>query len=127
MKNSGKLHGELLAAGIQISGCNSDGKVWDVGGNEIQDRQDVAAVIAAHDPTPVVQAVQEFLIPIKAPDFIVASPKPKVDPAEALSEALSESKKAHGSWKSVPLMVLDLLVYIEELERRVKKLEGKNG
>ena len=42
---------ELNAAGIQVSGCNSDGKVWDPQGNEIQNRADVAAVVAAHNPS----------------------------------------------------------------------------
>lgn len=50
MINSSKLDKELKAAGISILGCNSNGVVWDVDGNEIQDRQDVAAVIAAHNP-----------------------------------------------------------------------------
>lgn len=40
---------ELKAAGIQFSGCNTDGVVWDLSGNQIQTRPDVAAVIAAHN------------------------------------------------------------------------------
>lgn len=48
-----KLTQELISAGIKISGCNSKGIVWDVDGlTEIQDRKDVKAVIAKHDPTP---------------------------------------------------------------------------
>lgn len=52
--NLEKLHSELINAGIKISGCNSDGIVWaEDGHTEIQDRKDVKAVIAKHDPTPV--------------------------------------------------------------------------
>lgn len=45
-----KLTQELTSAGIQHSGCNTSGKVWDLSNNEIQDRPDVAAVLAAHVP-----------------------------------------------------------------------------
>lgn len=45
----GLLH-ELAVANITVGGCNTDGKVWDVSNNEIQERQDVAAVLAAHNP-----------------------------------------------------------------------------
>jgi hypothetical protein len=50
--NLTKLNGELQKAGIVTSGCNSDGKVWDDVGGEIQTRPDVMAVIAVHDPNP---------------------------------------------------------------------------
>jgi hypothetical protein len=54
MINSAKLSKELIAAGISTDGnCNSSGIVWDDNNNEIQDRKDVAAIIAEHDPTPV--------------------------------------------------------------------------
>jgi hypothetical protein len=52
MLNSTKLERELKAAGVEVSGCNSAGVVWDLEGNEIQSRVDVAAVIELHDPTP---------------------------------------------------------------------------
>lgn len=53
MINTAKLSGELKAAGITTHGnCNSNGIVWDDDNNEIQSRPDVAAVLAAHDPTP---------------------------------------------------------------------------
>ncbi len=50
--NSSNLAAELEAAGIAFSGIRAEGcVVWDVDGTtEIQDREDVAAVIAAHDP-----------------------------------------------------------------------------
>ena len=50
--NVGKLHNELVEAGILINGCDSNGVVWDNKNNEIQDLEDVAVIINAHDPTP---------------------------------------------------------------------------
>ena len=54
MINPKKLTSELLTAGISISGCSDKGIVWDSLNKEIQTRADVKAVIAKHDPTPVV-------------------------------------------------------------------------
>lgn len=51
--NVSKLTAELKAAGIPTLGCNSNGVVWDPDNKEIQTRPDVAAIIAAHEPTPV--------------------------------------------------------------------------
>ena len=51
MINASGLSEELTAAGIQFSGCNSNGKVWDLENNEIQTRPDVAAIISAHNPS----------------------------------------------------------------------------
>ena len=53
MTNVQKLLQELKAAGIETCGCNSNGVVWDDDNNEIQDRPDVKAIIAKHDPTPI--------------------------------------------------------------------------
>ena len=53
MINVNKLTNELLAVGIKTCGCNESGVVWDDNNNEIQTRPDVAAIITAHDPTPV--------------------------------------------------------------------------
>jgi hypothetical protein len=51
MINIDKLMEELSSAGILISGCNTNGIVWDVDGiTEIQDRPDVASIISAHNP-----------------------------------------------------------------------------
>jgi len=127
MINTSKLTEELKAAGIPVSGCNSNGVVWDVDGKtEIQARSDVVAVLGIHDPTPEPEAA-EFVFdkPIKAPDFIVASPKPKTNPKEALIEALGEARKPHGESKSIALIVLDLIEYINDLEKRVDTLEKK--
>lgn len=54
--NVEKLHKELVSIGINISGCNELGVVWaEDGKTEIQDRKDVKAVIAKHDPTPAAE------------------------------------------------------------------------
>lgn len=46
-----KLSKELTAAGIQNSGCNSNGVVWGLDGKtEIQNKPEVKAVILAHTP-----------------------------------------------------------------------------
>lgn len=50
MLNAGKLYDELKAAGIAVQSTDSTGIVLDLDGNQIQDRPDVAAVIAAHVP-----------------------------------------------------------------------------
>jgi hypothetical protein len=59
--NVSKLTAELQAAGIQTLGCNSNGVVWDPDNQEIQSHPDVAAIIAAHDPTlvPVITLEQK--------------------------------------------------------------------
>lgn len=72
---------------------------------------------------PVTEVV--FSIPVRAPDFVVASPKPKDNPKDALAEAIAESKKPHGATKSMGLMVLSMMRYIEDLEKRVAALEKK--
>lgn len=59
-----------------------------------------------------------YTVPVHAPDFVVSSPKPKTDPAQAHAEAIAESLKAD---KSIALIVLDLVVYITELEQRLKR------
>lgn len=50
--NVSKLHNELIIQGIQINGCDSNGIVYDLSNREIQNRADVAMIIANHDPTP---------------------------------------------------------------------------
>ena len=47
-----KLHEELEQAGFNIAGCDANGRVLDLNGDEIQDVIEVKAVIDAHDPSP---------------------------------------------------------------------------
>ena len=70
---------------------------------------------------PAVLTEQVFTVPVFAPDFIVHSPKPKTKPNEALAEAALEAAK---SGKSIASITLNLMVYLADLEKRVKKLGG---
>jgi len=61
MINVDKLHNELESAGIEISGCDSNGVVWDLEGKkQIQDRSDVLSVIEAHDPAPPLDDIRKY-------------------------------------------------------------------
>lgn len=69
MININKLSNELKQANISFSGCNEAGVVWaEDGKTEIQNRPDVKAVIAVHDPAPDVEkpSVEERLIKVEA-------------------------------------------------------------
>jgi len=81
---------------------------------------DLDSTIEVIVPEPKTQEV--FPLPVVAPDFLVQSPKPKKNHMKAHAEAIAESKKAI---KSIGLIVLDLMVYIEELEKRISSLEAK--
>ena len=62
--NIDKLYKELLTAGIKSAGCDSKGTVWGTDFDqdglsiEIQDREDVIAVIEAHDHNPDTETVR---------------------------------------------------------------------
>jgi hypothetical protein len=117
---------ELQSAGISITGCDSNGVVFAVDGKQIQARTDVAAVIAAHQAYPYnvdsfgqpISSEIVFAVPVRAPDFVVSSPKPKDDPLEAIVEAVAEGGKAK---KSIALMVLNFAKYLDDVEKRLKK------
>jgi len=58
--NTQKLLNEFGNAKINdVAGCNSNGEVWTTDGTRIQDRADVAAIIAAHDPTEIAEPTIE--------------------------------------------------------------------
>lgn len=76
-----------------------------------KDLQD--CVTAYEKPT-----VHEFDLPIKAPDFVFATPKVNENPELALDEAIAEMNKGLGTDKSLALMVFSLTKYIEA--KRVK-------
>ena len=78
----------------------------------------VPEYITREDEPEVPPTKQIFDLPVYAPDFIVQSPKPKTDPLQALTEAIEEAAKAD---KSVALIVLDLVKYLEDVEKRLKK------
>lgn len=64
-----------------------------------------------------------FEKPILAPDFIVATPKIKDDPLEALQEAITESKRGEGQNKSLGLILLSVTKYIEQLHEEIEAMK----
>jgi hypothetical protein len=69
-----KLHSELVAANIEINGCDSTGIVWDKNNKEIQDRDDVQAVIILHDPTPIPDETIEEMVDRKISEALTPTP-----------------------------------------------------
>jgi hypothetical protein len=64
--NPFELMDALVLAGIQTSGCTSSGIVFDTSGNEIQTRPDVAAIVAALNPSGVIlPTVEERLAAVE--------------------------------------------------------------
>jgi ABC-type phosphate/phosphonate transport system substrate-binding protein len=128
MINVSKLHKELTLAGITFIGCNDRGVVWENGDVEIQSRPDIAAIIAAHDPTPDPLPEKEiFLRPIQAPalyaeDVFVSSRDIKDDPLEALAEALTETQKGKGKPKSLDMIARSTLKALEHAMKEIDKL-----
>ena len=61
-----------------------------------------------------------FQVPIIAPDFIVQTPKINDDPEKALDEAVAEMKKGEGTEKSLALMTLSLVKYLEAKRAKLK-------
>lgn len=47
-----KLYNELIAAGIPVDGCSSDGRIDFKPEATLEQRQQATAILAAHDPTP---------------------------------------------------------------------------
>jgi len=132
MINVDKLTKELMRAGIQTCGCSSDGIVWAMDGmTQIQMLPDVAAVIAAHDPTESQQPTEViFDLPIRAPsitvgDLFVESRNIKDDPDEAMDEAMAEADKGKGKAKSLDLIARSSLRMIDKLRRQVAVLEKR--
>ena len=82
--NATKLTGELLSASIPITGCNSNGVVSFAAEATQAHRDQAAAILAAHDPTPT----REQAIRLDGFDVLVA----------ALAVRLS------SSWATVPLV-----------------------
>lgn len=65
---------------------------------------------------------QEFDKPIKAPDFLIASPEPETNAVMALEAVSSENKKRKGTAKTLGGMVRNMAVVIEEQDKLIKSL-----
>jgi len=72
------------------------------------------------DPPPQPETILAFDKPVKAPDFIVATPKINADPEAALDEAIAETEKGDGSEKSIALIVLSLAKYLKAKRDKLK-------
>ena len=72
--NAMKLHDELVNAGFNITGCNSNGVVWDDKGKEIQDQSAVITVLESHDPAPVEQETIEEMVDRKISEALSSLP-----------------------------------------------------
>ena len=73
--NVSKLHEEIEAAGHEISGVDSTGRVLNLSGEEIQSVKAIADIITAHDPAlkPEDELRKEYdNAGINAPDMIFA-------------------------------------------------------
>ena len=55
-----KLYNELIAAGIPVDGCSSDGRIDFKPEATPEQRQQAAAILAAHDPTPALAERREM-------------------------------------------------------------------
>uniref|UniRef100_A0A6M3K6Q7 Uncharacterized protein n=1 Tax=viral metagenome TaxID=1070528 RepID=A0A6M3K6Q7_9ZZZZ len=114
----GKVHSVIREDGscIPLVEGNTDFQDFLKWNSEQEVPLDLNSTIKVVPPEP--KTTETFTLPVVAPDFIVSSPKPKIDHLEAHAEAIAESLKAN---KSIALIVLDLVVYINELEIRLKK------
>ena len=65
---------------------------------------------------------QEFDKPIKAPDFLIASPEPEENAVMALEAVSRENKKQKGTAKIIGGMVRNMAVVIEEQDKLIKSL-----
>jgi hypothetical protein len=103
-----ELENDLVSKGIDIL---SDGTLVI---HNVADETKVMQIYNLHNPALFIKTQEVFTIPLVTPDFIVQSPKPKTDPMLALAEA-------ERADKSIALIVLDLMVYLEDIEKRLKK------
>ena len=108
------LFQQLQNAGLPVISADDSGAI--TMGAMTAEQEIIFLQIISPPVTP--QTKQVFDLPVYAPDFIVQSPKPKADPLAALTEAIAEAAKVD---KSIALIVLDLVKYLEDVEKRLKK------
>ena len=132
--NVSKLHQELEDAGIQIQGCDSNGIVWDINGNEIQDREEFASMSTA---TIDYQLLPDWLKEWSANDaaayvhdnvlngFDAAGVDAYVDNLPATVEGMKTGLKQIGgalvAIRDILEIVAKLLMYIRDLVIRFRK------
>ncbi len=106
---------QLQQAGLPViaNECNEELGQWSF--ELLTDEQWQTYNLIMHGEPPTEQV---FTVPLIAPEFIVASPKPKTDPAEALAHAQALALIAH---KPLAEIVLNLMVVIADMDKRLKK------
>ena len=114
MINSTKLTEELRSAGIEISGCNSSGIVWDLSGNEIQDRLDVLAIIQTHDPVDYTTSIQELLMS-EAPDKLRNIPGWATWDVEQAVDYINTNVTSLATAKTVLVAMAKMLVVLRDI------------
>ncbi len=78
------------------------------------------------EPTPLPEELYTvFDKPVKAPDFIVATPPVNPDPEKALDEAIAEMEKGEGNPKSIALIALFMAKWAKAERVKNKALEAE--
>jgi hypothetical protein len=113
MINSTKLDQELKAAGIQFSGVNSQGVVWDLDGNEIQDRPDVLVILQAHDPIDYITPIREAL-QAEAPMLLRNIPNWVTWDTQQVTDYINTDVTSLASTKVVLVAMARLLVALRD-------------
>jgi len=112
---------KLQTAGLPVISASEDGNIQMNATTPEQDELFIS-ILREHfnmpAPPPIV-----YKVPVYAPDFIVASPKTKDNPREALDEAVQEARKGKGRNKSIALIALSLAHYLDEVEKRLSQVE----
>ena len=114
MINATKLDLELKAAGIQFTGVNSLGVVWDLEGNEIQDRPDVLAVIQVHDPVDYITPVREAL-QTEAPTLLRNIPNWVTWDTQQVTDYINIEVTSLASAKIVLVAMAKMLVALRDM------------
>ncbi len=113
MINATKLDQELKAAGIQFSGVNSSGVVWDIEGNEIQDRPDVLVILQAHDPVDYITPIREAL-QAEAPILLRNIPNWATWDTQQVTDYINTEVTSLASTKVVLVAMAKMLVALRD-------------
>ncbi len=113
MINATKLDQELKAAGIQFSGVNSQGVVWDLEGNEIQDRPDILVLLQAHDPVDYITPLKEAL-QAEAPTLLRNIPNWATWDTQQVTDYINTKVTSLTSAKIVLMAMAKMLVALRD-------------